>query len=237
MSNFDTERLIIEIQSRPSLWDSSATEYANRDLKQRNWEELVEIFGGGDLSTAEKKELGQELQKRWKNLRGCYVREVKRQNDIKSGSGAGSRKSEYVYYKQLQFLQEVVAIRDADIQEESTEDSRNEEAQTQDTQNNVEKRSRKRKRFQTKQQNFQNETDHLVEVLNRSIERKGQREKSEDDEDRMFLLSLLTSLKSVPPEKKMTLKINMMSLINEAMQENPRGRSTFREHSGSPDPH
>jgi hypothetical protein len=50
MDNFDTERLIIEIQSRPALWDSSAIEYANRDFKKRNWEELVEIFGGGDLS-------------------------------------------------------------------------------------------------------------------------------------------------------------------------------------------
>jgi hypothetical protein len=51
MDNFDTERLIIEIQSRPSLWDSSAIEYTNRDFKKRNWEELVEIlvFGGGDL--------------------------------------------------------------------------------------------------------------------------------------------------------------------------------------------
>ncbi|PNF43801.1 hypothetical protein B7P43_G09752 [Cryptotermes secundus] len=204
MSNFDTERFIIEIQSRTSLWDSSAIEYANRDLKQRNWEELVKIFGGGDLATAEKNALGQELQQRWKNLRGCYFREVKRKKQVESGPGAGSRKSECVYCKQLQLLQEVVTIRDA---------SRNEEAQTQDIQNNVEKRSRKRKRFQ-------NETDTFVEVLNRSIEKKGQREKSEDEEDTMFLLSLLTSLKSVPTEKKMTLKINMMSLINEAMQEN-----------------
>lgn len=171
---------------------------------------------------------GHELQKRWKNLRGCYIREVKRQKEIKSGSGAGSRKSEYVYYKQLRFLQKVVAIRDADVKEESTDNSRNEEAQTQDTENNVEKRSRKRKRFQTKQQSIQNETDPLVEVLNKSTEKREQHEKSEDDEDKMFLLSLLTSLKSVPPKKKMTLKINIMSLINEVMQENPRGRSTFR---------
>lgn len=163
---------------------------------------------------------------------------MKRQKEIKSGSGAGSRKSEYVHYKQLQFLQKVVAIRDADVQEKSTEDSRNEgEAQTQDTQNNVEKRSQKRKKFQTKQQNIQNETDPLVEVLNRSTEKREQREKSEDDEDKMFLLSLLTSLKSVPPEKKMTLKINMMSLINEALQENPRGRSALREYSGRHNPH
>lgn len=59
MDNFDTERLIIEIQSRPSLWDSSAIEYANRDLKKRNWVELVEIFGG-DLFTVEKKELAKK---------------------------------------------------------------------------------------------------------------------------------------------------------------------------------
>jgi hypothetical protein len=60
MDNFHTERLIIEIQSQPSLWDSTAIESANRDFKKRNWEELVEIIGGGDLSTVEKKELGKK---------------------------------------------------------------------------------------------------------------------------------------------------------------------------------
>jgi hypothetical protein len=28
--------------------------------KKRNWEELVEVFGGGDVSTVEKKDLGKK---------------------------------------------------------------------------------------------------------------------------------------------------------------------------------
>lgn len=61
------------------------------------------------------------LQKRWKSIRSCYAREVKRQKNFKSGSGATNRKSEYIYFKQLQFLQKVVAIREEGVEEENSE--------------------------------------------------------------------------------------------------------------------
>jgi hypothetical protein len=125
-----------------------------------------------------------------------------------------------MYYRELQFLQNVVAIRDADVEGQSTEGCRNEEeAKTGDTKNNLEKRRRKTERFRAKQQKIQRDTYPLPGVLNTCTEEREQRERSEDDEDRMFLLSLLSSLKSVPQGKKMTLKINIMSLINEAMRE------------------
>ena len=43
-SNFDKERLIVEVNSRIALWDMTAKEYSNRDLKKKSWEELVDIF-------------------------------------------------------------------------------------------------------------------------------------------------------------------------------------------------
>jgi hypothetical protein len=58
-SNFDTERFIVEVQSRNALWDMTAEEYSNRDLKKKSWEELVDIFiNKEDATNAEKNEYG-----------------------------------------------------------------------------------------------------------------------------------------------------------------------------------
>jgi hypothetical protein len=151
---------------------------------------------------------GQTLQKRWKSIRGCFTREVKRQKEVKSGSAAGSRKSEYQYFKQLQFLQKVVAVRD--ISEEPAEDLQHDE-ETADRWQRA-KRSKKRHKITDP------EDDPCIKARNNSIEKMEQLERAEEDEDRMFLLSLLGPLKSVPQEKKMTTKIKIMTIVNEATQ-------------------
>ncbi|KAH0819186.1 hypothetical protein GEV33_003605 [Tenebrio molitor] len=127
----------------------------------------------------------QTLQKRWKSIRGCFTREVKRQKEVKSGSAAGSRKSEYQYFKQLQFLQKVVAVRD--ISEEPAEDLQL------DSQNNEETadRSQRAKRSKKRHKTTDPEDDPRMKARNNSIEKMEQLERAEEDEDRMFLLSLL----------------------------------------------
>lgn len=56
--DFDTEQFIMEVESRPALWDLYDEEYSNRDLKRKNWEELVTIFLKKESSVAEKNEFG-----------------------------------------------------------------------------------------------------------------------------------------------------------------------------------
>jgi hypothetical protein len=131
---------------------------------------------------------------------------------VKSGSAAGSRKSEYQYFKQLQFLQKVVAVRD--ISEEPAEDLQL------DSQNNEETadRSQRAKRSKKRHKTTDPEDDPRMKARNNSIEKMEQLERAEEDEDRMFLLSLLGPLKSVPREKKMTTKIKIMTIVNEATQ-------------------
>lgn len=58
MENFDTERFIIEIQSRPSIWDSSSSDYSDRDLKKKCWEEVVDLFGEQEQTVEQKKSFG-----------------------------------------------------------------------------------------------------------------------------------------------------------------------------------
>lgn len=57
--DFDTEAFIFEVQSRPALWDATNEDYNNRLVRQRRWEEMVERFGGEEISEEEKKELSE----------------------------------------------------------------------------------------------------------------------------------------------------------------------------------
>lgn len=61
MSIIDTERVILEVQCRPVLWDMSNDFYKDRDARQAAWleicKELYENFEG--FSDAEKKSTGE----------------------------------------------------------------------------------------------------------------------------------------------------------------------------------
>lgn len=46
--------------------------------------------------------------------------------------------------------------------------------------------------------------------------RRSKKFKGDDDEDRMFLLSMLSTLKSIPASKKMSTKIKLMTVLDEA---------------------
>lgn len=55
--DFDTEKFIVEIQNRPTLWNPKCADYSNKNLKQKEWEGVVHIYGAA-LSPEEKKKLG-----------------------------------------------------------------------------------------------------------------------------------------------------------------------------------
>ncbi|XP_045486200.1 uncharacterized protein LOC110998773 [Pieris rapae] len=78
------------------------------------------------MTNEEKNQLSVALQRKWKSIRGCFTREVGRQKSLKSGSGGGPRKSEYVFFQQLQFLKNVVAVKEPEyvVDKEPKEDSK-----------------------------------------------------------------------------------------------------------------
>lgn len=57
-NNLDTEKFIEEIRKRPAIWDYSTEEYADRDLRQKCWDDIVHVFGEEHLDATEKRELG-----------------------------------------------------------------------------------------------------------------------------------------------------------------------------------
>jgi len=58
-SHFDTEKFILEIEKRPEIWNSACSEYSNRDVKKKRWEELTNIFSSEDNTFHEKKHIGE----------------------------------------------------------------------------------------------------------------------------------------------------------------------------------
>ncbi|XP_022830269.1 uncharacterized protein LOC111359066 [Spodoptera litura] len=216
--NFDTKKFIIEIQNRPCLWDSSLSEYSDRNLKSKCWDELVDIFKEKDVMTKQEKyNLIYTLQKRWKGIRGCFTRELNRQKSLKIGVNSGPRKSEYIFFKQLLFLQKVVTLKEPEVAAdlEDHEPSIDSEASEYDDEAQEECLPKRRK---TKQNT---EEDTFLELLYRSFKRREQNKGLNQDEDRLFMLSLVGTLKQVPPNKKMATKIKIMSVLEEATRSEP----------------
>lgn len=58
-SHFDTEKFIIEVENLPAIWNSGCSEYSNRDIKKKCWEELTNIFSSENETMHEKKEIGE----------------------------------------------------------------------------------------------------------------------------------------------------------------------------------
>jgi hypothetical protein len=57
--NIDTEEFIVEVESRPVIWNSALKEYSNKQARRQTWEEIVEKFGA-ELSKEEKNEIGKK---------------------------------------------------------------------------------------------------------------------------------------------------------------------------------
>lgn len=41
MSDFDTDRFIVEVECRPVLWDQECKDYSNKHLKFKAWEDVA----------------------------------------------------------------------------------------------------------------------------------------------------------------------------------------------------
>ncbi|XP_041973271.1 transcription factor Adf-1-like [Aricia agestis] len=267
MGRFKALQFIGEVQKRPPIWDASCEEYGNRDIRKQCWAQIVDIFVDKKATKAERRYLSVDLQKRWKNIRTCYARELKRQKQLEAGIPIESdRKSEYIYWKQLQFLQKESQDTDTpEIKKECVEEHyieieeqplkmiklENEQPDSdpfdsghteQEPIASTSAESNEDNRLTdapfhsvyTKQRNKDHEPSfaeanvghkQTVSRLLPSVyteQRSTDREctLAEAEEDKMFLMSLLGTLNSLPSRKKMNTKIKIMSVLHEAMQYN-----------------
>ncbi|XP_073943372.1 uncharacterized protein [Choristoneura fumiferana] len=206
---FNTELFIDEIEKRPAIWDMTSSNYSDRNLKRRAWEELVLIFCEGDDSEEKKKLLSSSLQKKWKSLRDNYMREVKKMKTVKSGSGA-SKTSSYIHFNRLQFLQPSIA----DKHTENSFNTENESASSEVAEVEGSSAFKSPKSTPRKKQKISPADERFASILEQSLVQKNvSHPKEDDDEDKLFCLSLVKEIKKIPEYKRLHTKIGIYNLI------------------------
>ncbi|KDR08446.1 hypothetical protein L798_01970 [Zootermopsis nevadensis] len=178
------EELIEEVERRPTLYDKTIKDYANINVKRELWQEICSVVvpGWSELSPEKKTETGRDIQKKWQNLRSCFSRELRAQEQTKSGQSASKRRK-YIYFEKLLFLlptTETNVISDDDGDKEEGIDHVNE----------AENRA---KSFTEEKRNKQKPFEESL--LNNLSSR------NTDDENVHFALSLVPSLKKLGEDK------------------------------------
>ncbi|XP_002942381.1 uncharacterized protein LOC100492197 isoform X1 [Xenopus tropicalis] len=114
----DTERLIIEIRKRPSLFNPSDTDFADKQKRREAWEEIcVEIIKdwAGSSSKIQVKYLN-EIRKRWVTLRDYFQKELEAPTKKNRNGSRSSRKSAFIYFSDLQFLKPIMEDSETSLQ-------------------------------------------------------------------------------------------------------------------------
>lgn len=105
---FDTEKFILAVEAHPAIWDSKSSEFStlsNKYEKVKAWEEVAQIMfhDWSELGGDEKDERGKELQKKWKNIKDNFLKEMKMQKCQQAGEPT-KKKRRYVFFDKLLFL-------------------------------------------------------------------------------------------------------------------------------------
>ncbi|XP_050307539.1 uncharacterized protein LOC126744224 [Anthonomus grandis grandis] len=213
MDIFDTEKFIMLVQNWTCLWDVSDKEYKNRDEKINAWQEVLEMYSDQNLSTPEEIRLkGTELQKKWKNIKDRFIKDLK--GDSKSGSAA-SKKKKYVFFDMLQFL--VPQILDSSENTEGNEDG-SEEARPAPHFN---QRAAMPNTISRKKASFE---DKLLILL----ENRQPPQPLEDDDDLNFFKSLLPMVKTLNPQQKINLRVEILQVLQRVLNPQPSYHNQFQ---------
>ncbi|XP_034828338.1 uncharacterized protein [Maniola hyperantus] len=223
---YDTEKFIEEIKNRPAIWDSESVDYANREMKKKAWEDVINIFGGDNLTASQRRIMQITMRRKWKGLRGCFTRELRRQDNLRVSGDPGARKSEYTHFKQLLFLRNVVTTKASTSENEEYSHYEVPIATTVKKENSIDKED-----SEDNEPEFLEETSSEYSKMDDSADKdplrdvkrlklkKPRIDAKTEDEDLLFLLSMLKTLQRVPLKKKMATKIKLMAVLDEATRD------------------
>lgn len=162
---------------------------------------------------------GNTLQKKWKNLRDTFVREMKKTKNAPSGSGAS--KIQYIYFQRLMFLERSVRNKktESNIQNTSENSETGNEESTADAREDIMRppnQNIKRKKMTAADAEFLN-------IIKNNISTRNQQQPlvssvTEGDDDKLFCLSLHKELLKVPEANRIAVKIELMKILQAAQQ-------------------
>lgn len=215
-----TEDLISEVEKHPAIWNTETEEYGNKVERRNAWRSITTKFipEFDDKPLAEKYEITAIIQKKWKGIRTCYTRELMKRKKEKNLTKETGRK-QYVHFESLQFLEGLTRVSTSSVDEEPTTNAglntRKEVRKVQEETQKEDEIEKSSDRQSRKRAN--DEEDELIQVLKKKI-LQGEKPSGENDEDRLFLLSLVSELHKVPADKKLKLKFDIIAAIYQAQQ-------------------
>lgn len=138
------------------------------------------------------------------------MREVKKMKTVKSGSGA-SKTSSYIHYNRLRFLQASIANKDT----ESSFDADNASASLEVAEVETSSAFKSPKSTPRKKQKLSCADERFANILEQSLAQKNvsHPKEDDDDEDKLFCLSLVKEIKKIPESKRLHTKIAIYNVI------------------------
>ncbi|CAD7077705.1 unnamed protein product [Hermetia illucens] len=100
----ETPRFIALVEQYECLWKKAYRN--NLAARRKAWEEVAEKLYGCSWNTfsfSDKKAARSELQKKWKNIKDSFLKELRHQQHEKSGL-ANKKKAKYMFFDYLMFL-------------------------------------------------------------------------------------------------------------------------------------
>ncbi|XP_066958378.1 uncharacterized protein [Macrobrachium rosenbergii] len=209
----DTELFIDEVEKRPAIWDTRSVDYKDKLVKRKCWEELVEIFCSSE-ETRDRKIVGLHLQKKWKNLRDSFTKELKKQKSLPSGSG--TRNSSYVFFRRLRFLENSVSSKETTSNPENN--ATEEEASLGEDLNVAAERGRRDIASVKKKVKLNPVDKQFSDVSEKCAfsRQRGEGECDDLDDEKLFCLLVSKELKRVPENIRLMTKIEILNVIQRA---------------------
>ncbi|XP_014604754.1 PREDICTED: uncharacterized protein LOC106787151 [Polistes canadensis] len=242
---FDTEKFIKEIEKRPAIYDTNRSEYNDRNAKMSAWEEVFQVMvpNWWRLSDEERNMEEKSLRGKWRNIRDYFMKEFKLQLQISLQPDSVRRKrKKYIYYDQLLFLMPIVenklrimstagnqckseksegegegdnpVIEESDVPLAHAVPSLTTGREYVQTNASFKMCPRYPKQlYETSFASFDNESHDILPS------HSGQHVTiDEEDYDKMFLLSLLPTIRQIPEEKKLDVRIQMQQVLAMALR-------------------
>ncbi|CAH4034458.1 unnamed protein product [Pieris brassicae] len=147
-----------------AIYDKKFKECSDSKFKIKAWNDISGIIFStvwGTLSSQERNKAGKLVQKRWKNLRACFLRELREQKCTKSDQAATKRRK-YNHFDQLLFLIPSLDTRETSGNADSVEEINCEE-DSQDASREVRQRE---EYFRKKNKNKICYEERLLEIFN-----------------------------------------------------------------------
>ncbi|XP_013195569.1 uncharacterized protein LOC106138832 [Amyelois transitella] len=225
MSEIEPEKLIQAVKIRPGLYNKNDPNYfCHKKYKSKMWTEVCkEVYGNWDnLRAQDKVEYAHELQKRWKSLRTCFTRELSLQRKEKlkreRNEGPYKRRKKYEYFDMMTFLLDPDSVEHTEVVNDSGDDSSDPLDQELIKAEYEYEPSASRGRISESNLESAETFQQAVYTANDTVQEKildmlKDLKKSDDDDDKQFMLSLVPSFKKLNDKQKFEARIGILKVL------------------------